>query len=84
VNRMANDLAPDWPIGPSEAMYRISVKGSPNLDCDFIFDRNDGAYGYSAVALRAANAIPYVCDAKPGLLTSLDLPLTLPHGAFRG
>lgn len=83
VNRMDNDLAPEWPKGPAEAMYRISVKGEPNFDCDFIFDRNDGAWGYSMVALRALNAIPYVVDAKAGILTSLDLPLTMPRGVFR-
>jgi hypothetical protein len=83
VNRMANDVAPEWPIGASEAMYRISVEGSPGLECDFAFDHNDGAYGYSVVALRAINAIPYVVSAKPGILSSLDLPMTEPRGVFR-
>jgi hypothetical protein len=80
---MANDLAPEWPIGSSEAMYRITVEGSPKLSCDFTSDYSDGAYGYSVVALRAINAIPHVVSAKPGLVSSLDLPLTLPSGAFR-
>jgi hypothetical protein len=83
VNRMANDLAPEWPIGATEAMYRVTIEGSPSLFCDFNFDHNDGAYGYSVVALRAVNAIPYVVAAKSGILTSLDLPLTMPSGVFR-
>jgi hypothetical protein len=33
--------------------------------------------------MRVVNAIPYVVEAKPGLLSALDLPLTLPHHAFR-
>jgi hypothetical protein len=28
------------------------------------------------------NAIPYVVAAQPGLLSSVDLPLTIPRGAF--
>jgi hypothetical protein len=30
------------------------------------------------------NAVPFVCDAPPGLVSSLDLPLTLPADPFRG
>ena len=29
------------------------------------------------------NAIPYVVEAKPGLLTALDMPLTLPRHVLR-
>jgi len=28
------------------------------------------------------NAIPYVCDAPPGLLTSVDLPFNTPTHVF--
>jgi hypothetical protein len=83
VNRMGKDVAPEWQIGVNNPTYHVSIKGSPSLECDFTYDGNDGAYGYSVTALRAINAIPYVCAAKPGLLSSLDLPMTLPHGAFR-
>jgi hypothetical protein len=84
VNRMAPEVAPEWEIGPRDAMYRIKIEGSPALQLDFYTDRNDGAYGYATTALRAANAIPYVCEAKAGLLTALDLPLAVPHGTLRG
>lgn len=83
VNRMGNDVAPDWQQGAHEGMYRITVEGSPSLFCDFAIDQNDGAYGYSVVALRAINAIPYVVEAKAGVISALDLPMTEPHGAFR-
>jgi hypothetical protein len=33
--------------------------------------------------MRVVNAIPYVVDAKAGLLSALDLPLTLPRHALR-
>jgi hypothetical protein len=29
--------------------------------------------------MRVVNAVPYVVEARPGLLSSLDLPLTLPR-----
>jgi len=41
-----------------------------------------GAGAMVATAMRVVNAIPYVVAANPGLLSSLDLPLTLPRHAF--
>jgi hypothetical protein len=35
-----------------------------------------------ATAMRVVNAVPFVVAANPGLLSSLDLPLTLPRHAF--
>jgi hypothetical protein len=33
--------------------------------------------------MRVVDAVPYVVDAAPGLLSSLDLPPTLPRAPFR-
>jgi hypothetical protein len=38
--------------------------------------------GMLATAMRIVNAIPAVVDAAPGLISSLDLPLTTPRYAF--
>jgi hypothetical protein len=38
--------------------------------------------GMVATAMRCVNAIPFVVDAPPGLVSSLDLPLTRPRSAF--
>jgi hypothetical protein len=35
----------------------------------------------TGTAMRVVNAIPHVVAAPPGLLSSLDLPLTLPASA---
>jgi hypothetical protein len=32
--------------------------------------------------MRVVNAIPFVVDAPPGLLSALDIPMTLPQYAF--
>ena len=41
-----------------------------------------GAGAMVSTAMRVVNAIPYVVDANPGLLSALDLPLTLPRHVF--
>ena len=42
-----------------------------------------GAGAMVATAMRVVNAVPYVVAAEPGLLSSVDLPLTIPKHAFR-
>ena len=42
-----------------------------------------GAGAMLATAMRVVNAVPYVVDADPGLLRSLELPITVPAHAFR-
>jgi 2,4-diaminopentanoate dehydrogenase len=41
-----------------------------------------GHAAMAATAMRVVNAIPYVIDAQPGLLSSLDIPTTLPRYVF--
>ncbi|HEY6532586.1 MAG TPA: hypothetical protein VIY72_09790 [Acidimicrobiales bacterium] len=93
VTRMAADLAPEWPSGPHDVTYRVEITGDPNIYCDMGFTTDDaaklgimgmdaGAGAMVATCMRVVNAIPYVVEARPGLLSSLDLPMTVPKGAF--
>jgi 2,4-diaminopentanoate dehydrogenase len=84
VNRMAPDVAPDWPTAARDGTYRISFEGEPSLVCELQLGRpaDFSAQGMIATAMRVVNAIPYVCDAPPGIVTSADLPPTLPRFAF--
>jgi hypothetical protein len=93
VTRMAPDLAPQWPTGPHPVTYRVEIEGDPNITCDLGFAVDDaaklgivgmaaGAGAMVATAMRVVNAVPYVVEARPGLLSSLDLPMTAPRGAF--
>jgi len=84
VNRMAMDLAPHWPSAALDGTYRIEVDGDPEMHCDFKVGGPDtgSAHGMVATTMRLVNAIPAVCAAGPGLVSSLDLPLTLPRDAF--
>lgn len=36
----------------------------------------------TSTAMRVVNAVPYVVAAEAGLLSSLDVPMTLPRNAF--
>jgi hypothetical protein len=84
VNRMAPDLAPQWPSGDRDGIYRIEIKGDPDISSDMMLGDPDTATpaGMVSTAMRVVNAVPYVVDAPAGLVTSLDLPLTLPRHAF--
>jgi hypothetical protein len=84
VNRMAGDLAPEWPTAARDGTYRIMVEGNPDLTCELTVGQPETASddGMVATAMRMVNAIPYVCDAPAGLASSLDLPLTTPKHAF--
>jgi hypothetical protein len=93
VTRLAHHIAPDWPTGVGDLSYRVVVKGEPNIDCIMAVTLDDprragiagmkaGAGAMVATAMRVVNAVPHVVAAPPGLLSSLQLPLTLPQHAF--
>lgn len=93
VNRLAADLGPEWGEGGPNPVYRITIEGEPDVECQMTANLPDpeasgsamtsGAGAMVSTAMRVVNAIPYVVDAKSGLLSALDLPLTLPRHAFR-
>jgi hypothetical protein len=86
IIRMARDVAPDWLASEFDATYRVDIEGDPDIHCAMNVGAAEGhAAGHaamSATAMRVVNAIPYVVEAPAGLLSSLDLPNTLPRYAF--
>jgi hypothetical protein len=84
VNRMAPDLAPEWPTAERDGTYRIVFDGEPSLSCELQIGSAESFShdGMVATTMRVVNAIPYVCAAAPGIVTSTSLPLTLPRYAF--
>jgi hypothetical protein len=86
VTRINREVAPEWPNLPGQGGYRVDIEGKPGLHCQFHFEGEDGDHntgGLTATAMRCLNAIPAVCDADPGLLSVLDLPLVTGRGSLR-
>jgi 4-hydroxy-tetrahydrodipicolinate reductase len=86
VTRLRDDLAPDWPQPAGHGCYRVVISGEPNYTVDMQLLGSDGDHntaGLKATAMRLVNAIPAVIEAKPGLISSLDLPLVTGRGLVR-
>jgi len=82
---VAMDVEPDWGLQPTG--WRIRVHGDAPFDVSMPFpvpldDLADYVPAFNANG--PVNAIPYVCDAPAGLLTTEDLPHVLPRGPRRG
>jgi hypothetical protein len=78
VTRTRADQAPHWPAPPAghASVHRVAIEGAPSLTLDLaVRSGPSGRGGVLATAMRVVNAIPAVCDAPPGLVTALDLPI---------
>jgi 4-hydroxy-tetrahydrodipicolinate reductase len=77
VTRLRPESAPDWPRGDAGDGYYVHVDGDPNLHCHITCTGPDGDHhsgGILATGTRLVNAIPAVCAAAPGAISTLDLP----------
>jgi hypothetical protein len=88
VTRLREDLRPDWPR-PAQpgGSYRVEITGEPSYAVDICPTSDKGDHNHAAIvaaAGRIVNAIPAVVGAKPGIRTTLDLPLIVgPFSALR-
>jgi 2,4-diaminopentanoate dehydrogenase len=86
IIRMARDVAPEWLTSEFDATYRVDIIGDPDIHCAMNLGAAEGhgagRAAMAATAMRVVNAIPYVVDAPAGLLSSLDMPNTLPRYSF--
>jgi hypothetical protein len=90
IDRMCNDVAPDWPksrMGGIDGVWRVIIEGEPSFDAEFEvgFNANEDStpHGLLATGMRAVNAIPWVCAARPGIVDALHIPNTPAIGALR-
>jgi 2,4-diaminopentanoate dehydrogenase len=75
------DIEPAWDLMPTG--WRVRVRGDASLDVSIEFPvalEDLGAYTPALTANRPVNAIPYVCAAAPGILSTADLPPITPAG----
>lgn len=82
------NLEPAWSFGPEGERFEVEVTGDPTAKVTFHgwhpesiaagLERNPGIV---ATAIHGVSAIPYVCQAPPGIQTYLDLPLVAGRAA---
>jgi 4-hydroxy-tetrahydrodipicolinate reductase len=75
VTRLRNEDAPEWRQGRG---YVIDVDGEPCVRLTLELSSHIGDHNHAgclATAMHVINAIPHVCEAEPGVLTFLDLPV---------
>lgn len=86
VTRLRPESAPDWPHGEFGAGYYVTVEGDPGMRCHMTCVGPDGDHhsgGILATGTRLVNAIPAVCAAEPGTISSLDLPVLPGRNLYR-
>ena len=86
VTRIDEHTAPDWPRPDGAGAHGVQITGRPNIRLMIEAEDETGdraAGGNATAAARIVNAIPFVCDAPPGLLDALDVPLQAGRGLLR-
>jgi hypothetical protein len=71
----AMDIEPRWTLG--ETGWRVTVEGDTPFDISITLPKTSEAVAEQMgryTAHRAVNAIPYVCAARPGIVTIADMP----------
>jgi hypothetical protein len=74
-----DDLDPAWDLRPTG--WRVRVHGDAPLDVELPFPialEDLGSFTPGYTANRPVNAIPLVCAARPGILSTSDLPPVVP------
>jgi len=75
------NVEPAWELRPTG--WRVQVHGDAPFDVELPFPvplDELGSFTPAYTANRPVNAIPYVCAAPPGILTTTDLPFITPAG----
>jgi 2,4-diaminopentanoate dehydrogenase len=73
------EVEPAWDL--RETGWRVLVEGDTPLDVGIRFPVAPEAWAATSPGLtahRPVNAVPYVCAARPGIVTSVELPQIIP------
>ena len=81
---MGEHVEPRWDI---DSRYQVVIEGDPPLEVRVMSKPGaDGVrpfLGLPWTGLLGATALPAICDAKPGVVTHIDLGIVQPHGLVR-
>ena len=75
----SRDIDKNWEL--NENGWRVLVEGDTPLDVKISYPRTSEPFADQMSGLTAhpaVNAVPYVCDAAPGIRTNVDLPIIVP------
>jgi 2,4-diaminopentanoate dehydrogenase len=82
---MGEHVEPQWLT--HDSCYKVVIKGDPPMEVRLMgaedADGNRPFLGLPWTGLVGATAVPAVCDAKPGIITHLDLGIVKPKGLVR-
>ena len=89
ITRIDSSCAPQWPYPPEgEGCHQVVISGNPELVVSIHgqdpVEPGPAGGGNCSAANRIVNAIPAVCAAPSGILTSLDLPAISGARQLRG
>lgn len=80
------DLDADWEM--RQTGWKVRIDGETPLDAEITFPVSAERWSPAMAELtanRVINAVPYLCEAPPGICTTIDLPMIVPEmGRVRG
>lgn len=81
---MGEHVEPKWDI---DSRYQVVIDGDPPLEVRLMARPDANGVrpflGLPWTGLVGATALPAVCDARPGVVTHIDLGVVQPHGMVR-
>ena len=89
VTRIDNDCAPDWPYpAVGEGSHGVIITGNPvihaSVHAEDRFKPGPGGGGNATAACRLVNAVPALCDAPPGIVSGISIPMALTGEQLHG
>ncbi len=86
ITRIVDDTAPQWPRAEGMGHHQVRITGRPDITLTLESEGPGGdhvAGGNATAAARLVHAIPFVCEAAPGLLSGADVPAIVGRGLVR-
>jgi hypothetical protein len=83
ITRITDSTAPQWPRPEKQGYHQVRISGQPDLKVTVECEDSEGNHaggGNAAAAARLVNALPWLCEAKPGLVSGAELPLIVGRG----